>query len=125
MSRAYDLGKWGGKTALGESRNITLTVPQVGDNFVLFWTNTALTLASSIATVRGTSPSVTFSIYSGANRDGTSNNIMLNSNVCTNTTTGFIPGAYTNTAIAASTFVWVYISAVSGTVDEFNLSLRF
>lgn len=124
MTYAATLGGWAGKTALGDNRAIALASPAANDSVTMFWTNTAITVSSLLAVVSGTTPSVTFSVYSGTDRSGTGNTVILNSNVCTNTTGGFIPGTLGSTAIAANSFVWVYINAVSGTVSEFSLTMR-
>ena len=106
--------------------SITILDPVNTDSVTMFWAPGALTIAEFKAVVRGSTPSVTASIYSATDRTATTTT-HINANVFANATTGnLIAGAsMTSTAIAANSFVYINITAVSGTVNEFHGTLRF
>ena len=102
-------------------RSITIAGPQIGDSFTLFRTSGATTIASAVALVSG--GSVTYELRYAADRT-TAGTLATVSDTVTNTTTGDI-AAMQNQPIPADRYVWIEITAVSGTVNEFNLSVAF
>ena len=106
------------------SKSITILDPINTDSVTIFHTRDALTVSTVRAVVRGSSPSVTFSIYSATDRTATTTT-HLAANVCSNTTTGNTLTSFGSTAIAANSFVYLTVTAVSGTVNEFHASVSF
>jgi hypothetical protein len=104
-------------------KSISITSPVVGDDFTLFRADTDVTLTAVVAVLQGSaSPSVTFVIKYAASRTASGTAATISTTV-TSTTTG------TNVAIdqmpiPADSFVWLEISAVSGTVDELSVTLE-
>jgi hypothetical protein len=73
--------------------------------------------------LRGTSPSITFSLSSGGDRTTvTTNNV--NGQTVTNTTTG-TSVTLANTAVSANNFIWLRITAISGTVTEAHFTINY
>jgi hypothetical protein len=102
-------------------RSITIAGPQVGDSFTLFRTSGVTTIASAVALVSG--GSVTYELRYAADRT-TAGTLATISDTVTNTTTGD-SATVQNQPIPSGRYVWLNITAVSGTVNEFNLSVAF
>jgi hypothetical protein len=102
-------------------RSITIAGPQIGDSFTLFRTTRSTTITSAVALVSG--GSVTYELRYAADRT-TAGTLATVSDTVTNTTTGDA-ATVQNQPIPASRYVWVEITGVTGTVDEFNLSVAF
>jgi len=106
-----------------QSKAISVPEPTATDDITLFFTNTALTISSVVVVLRGTSPSITFSLSSGGNRTTvTTNNV--NGQTVTNTTTG-TSVTLANTAVSANNFIWLRITAISGTVTEAHFTINY
>ena len=116
------LNRWESKAPVNDApRSITIAGPQIGDSFTLFRTSRETTIASAVALVSGYS--VTYELRYAADRT-TAGTLATVSDVVTNTTTGD-SATVQNQPIPADRYVWIEITAVSGTVDEFNLSVAF
>jgi hypothetical protein len=116
------LNRWESKApANGAPRSITIAGPLVGDSFTLFRTSRETTITSAVALVSG--GSVTYELRYAADRT-TAGTLATISDVVTNTTTGD-SATVQNQPIPADRYVWIEITAVSGTVSEFNLSVAF
>lgn len=103
-------------------RSITVAAPIAGDNFTIFRTEASTTIGQVLALVRGTTPSVTFVLKAGTDRNAAGTAITV-SEAITNTTTGE-EVAIINQPIPAGYYVWLEITAVSGTPSEFNVSIE-
>ena len=116
------LNRWDSKAPVNDApRSITIAGPLVGDSFTLFRTSRETTIASAVALVSG--GSVTYELRYAADRT-TAGTLATISDVVTNTTTGD-SATVQNQPIPADRYVWLNITAVSGTVNEFNLSVAF
>jgi hypothetical protein len=102
-------------------RSITIAGPQIGDSFTLFRTSGETTITSAVALV--SSGSVTYELRYAADRT-TAGTLATASDIVTNTTTGD-SATVQNQPIPSGRYVWVEITAISGTVAEFNLSVAF
>lgn len=114
----YNNGQW---VDASDSKSVTIAGPQAGDSFTLFRTARSTTIAEVVALVSG--GSVTYELRYDANRTS-AGALAIVPDTVTNTTTGDT-ATVQNQPIASGRFVWVEITAVSGTVDEFNLSVSF
>jgi hypothetical protein len=104
-------------------RSITIADPQPGDNFTIFRTDTETTISAVTALVSGTAPSVTYELRYASNR--TSTGVLATvSETVTNSTIGD-PATVQNQPIPADSYVWLIITAVSGTVGELNITVAF
>ena len=102
-------------------RSITIAEPQAGDSFTLFRTTQSTVITSAIALV--SNGSVTYELRYAADRT-TAGTLATTSDTVTNITTGD-SATVQNQPIPADRYVWIEITAVSGTVAEFNLSVAF
>lgn len=107
----------------GPPKSITLPFPISGDSFTLYRTDAELSFEEIIATVQGTSnPAVSLSLSYGADRSAANTPLVANTSV-TNTTNGqSLP--LSNQPILADNYIRYFISSISGTVTELNLSFR-
>lgn len=104
-------------------RSMTVAGPKTNDSFTIFRTDTETTISSVVAVVSGSSPSVTYEIRYGANRSG-SGTLAIVADTVINTTTGDT-ATVQNQPIPANSYVWLVVTAVSGTVGELNVTLAF
>jgi len=105
----------------GIPRSITIAGPQVGDSFTLFRTTQSAIITSAVALV--SNGSVTYELRYAADRTA-AGTLAIAADTVTNITTGD-SATVQNQPIAADLYVWVEITAVTGTVEEFNLSIAF
>lgn len=101
-------------------RSITIAGPLAGDSFTLFRTTVETTVESMTAVVSGGSVAYEIRYASDRSTAGT----LVASDTVTNTTTGD-SATLQNQPIPAGCYVWVQVTAVTGTVNEFNLSIGF
>lgn len=105
-------------------RSITIAEPQNGDSFTLFKTDREISISSVTGLVRGTSsPSVTYELRYASDRS-TSGTLATVSDTVTNSTTGDV-ATVQNQPIPSGRYVWINITGVTGTVNEFNVSIAF
>lgn len=104
-------------------KSITIPSPVAGDDFTLFRTDTETTLAAVYAVLQGTSsPSVTFVLRYAADRTAVGTLATVSTAITSTTTGTSVP--VQQMPIPADRFVWLEITAVSGTVSELNLTLE-
>jgi hypothetical protein len=112
-----------GAAGINFPRSITIVEPVINDAFTVFYTTANTTISSVRALVQGIAPSVTFVLKADPDRNA-AGTAVITSTTATNTTTG-IEAVIINQPIPVDHYVWVEITAVSGTVTEFNLSIAF
>ena len=103
------------------ARSATVAEPQTGDSFTLFKATRDTTLRDVSAIVSG--GSVTYEIRYAADRS-TAGTLAIVADTVTNTTTG-ATATLQNQPIPVDSWVWLEITAVSGVVDELNVSVAF
>jgi hypothetical protein len=102
-------------------RSITIAGPQAGDAFTLFRTEGDASLSNVVGLVSG--GSVTYELRYATDRTA-AGTLATVSDTVTNTTTGDA-ATVQNQPMPPSSYVWVKITGVSGSVNEFNLSVAF
>ena len=103
------------------ARSATVAEPQTGDSFTLFKATRDTTLRDVSALVSG--GIVTYEIRYAADRS-TAGTLAIVADTVTNTTTG-ATATLQNQPIPVGSWVWLEITAVSGVVDELNVSVAF
>jgi len=101
---------------------ITIELPRVDDEFTLFYTQQSTTLSQVLGVVRGTGASVTFELRYAADRSA-AGTLATVPEAITNTTTGE-QVTIQNMPIPADRYVWIKVTAMSGTVSELNVSVE-
>lgn len=109
-----------GPAAPSLPRSITIAGPQPDDSFTFFRTVAETNITSVTALV--SSGSVQYELRYGADR--TTAGTLAATDTVTNTTTGD-SATLQNQPVPSGQYVWVRILAVSGTVNEFNVSIGF
>lgn len=104
-------------------RSVTIAGPKVNDTFTIFRTNVQTTITSVVGLVAGSTPSVTYEIRYGTDRSA-AGTLAITADTVTNTTTGD-SATVQNQPIPANSYVWLVITAVSGTVGELNVTIAF
>jgi len=144
-STEYETGAWDGKfittaaapndwlsvqdTSLLQNRDsmtnrtLTLEEPTVSDDITIFRTDVAIVMQEVIAFSTGTSPDTTYDIKYSTDRSaaGTS---LVSSEQTTSVSTGDV-ATISNVNIPANSFVWLEVSAASGTDVYLSLDIRY
>lgn len=118
-----DLQRWENKPPANASapRSATIAEPQAGDKFTLFKTTRSTTINKVLAVVSG--GGITYEIRYATDRSA-AGTLAIVADTVTNTTTGDV-ATLQNQPVPTDTWVWLHITAVSGTVDEFNVGVAF
>ena len=116
------LGATGVQGTTAIQRNAMWENPTNTDNMFLFVAKAAMTLVDVRACIVG-GTSVTWNLYKDASRAGAGTNLFTSSQVTNETTT---PSTLTpnTTSISAGDVVFVKVSAVSGVVTQFDLTIN-
>ncbi len=104
---------------------IDVPSPVNTDKITFFWVNTAITILELRTVVRGSSPSVTHTWYFGADRTGASNTVIQSGIQTSNVTQGNSLTSFACSSVTANTFIWFDVTATSGTVSEFHVTMRY
>lgn len=93
----------------------------------MFFTTAALTVSKLVAVLPGgaSTPSCTFHIRHGSDISATGTALITSPSAVTNTSTGTAVTSFNNASISAGSFVWVEVTAVSGTVPALSVTLEF
>lgn len=112
--------------ALVNTKSVQIQSPTGSENLTLFFTNKAIKLIEIHDVVQGTTPSLTWNIAWGVSRDTQDSKAWVGMlDRVTNSTTGSSTSTFDNSSIPANSWVWLTSSSVSGTVDDFNMTLQF
>ena len=103
---------------------ITIPSPGASEDATIFFTNVAITAAQVAVVVRGTTPSVTWNLYHNTDRSA-AGNTLFSAGQTTTTESGSELTPDDDVTIPANSWVWIQTSAVSGTVDEISVAVRY
>jgi hypothetical protein len=101
-------------------RSITIASPATDDTFTVFRTMVDIKITEIVGLVSG--GSVAYELRYATDR--TAAGTLIASGTVTNTTTG-ASQTVSVSSVASGNYVWVKLTAVSGSPAEFNLSLNF
>jgi hypothetical protein len=110
---------------LNITKAITVESPTDSEDISLFFTPQDITVNEMVAVLRGTTPSVTWTIRHGSDRSATGDEVVTSGTTTTNSTTGDKITSFNDPTIPSGSFVWFETTAQSGTVDELNLTLIY
>jgi len=121
-------GTWSippGGSAATLTKSVTAEDPTASENISMFYTNVAITVTQITSVIQGTT-SVTFDIEHGTSRaTATGTGVIGTDVVCNSSTTGVVTTTFTDDTIPADSFVWLSTSAISGTPDEFHVTVEY
>ncbi len=116
--------EWGTAVPLGVAATIpthqkAIILEAVGssEDVSIFYTSVAITISAMAAVVRGSTPSVTWTIRHDPDRSVTGAEVVT-SGTTTTTESGETISSFNDATIPAASWVWLETTAQTGTVDE-------
>lgn len=106
-------------------KGITIDSPTSSEDITMFFTDKAITITQINAIVRGTTPSVTWTIRHDTDRSLTGNEVVTSGTTTTSTTTGSEVSSFNDATIPAGSWVWFETTAQTGTVNELNVTIEY
>jgi len=107
------------------SKSISIIGPTSSENITIFNANEDYEIVEMVAVLRGSStPSVTWTVRKDSSRAGTGTEVVTGGTTTTSTTTGSVVTSFNSNPISNGQFVWLAITAKSGTVDEYHLTIH-
>lgn len=106
----------------GGSKVIAIESPVVGSESG-FYTENGFTVSRVQAAVRGTTPSVTWTLRFASTRDAVGTEIITGGATTSDVANGSSHILFSNAAIPADSFVWLEVTGASGTVDGLEVTL--
>ena len=107
------------------SKSITVESPTASEDISIFFTNRAITVTEMRAVVRGTTPSVTWTIRHGTDRSAAGAEVVTSGTTTTSQTTGSDVTTFNDATIVADSFVWLETTAATGTNDELHITIFY
>lgn len=118
--------KTGGVPAtIRREKSITIEDPTASEDINLLFTNRAVTITEMRAVVRGSSPSVTWTIRHGTDRSATGAEVVTGGTATTSQSTGSDVTSFNDETVVADSFVWVETTAQTGTVEEIAITIFY
>lgn len=106
------------------TKSITLESPTASEKVILFFSTIALTVSQIRSVIIG-GTNITFSIRYGTDVSQAGTEVVIGGIQTSNTTTGLSTTSFNSASIPADRFIWITTSAVTGTVGQLHVSLRF
>jgi hypothetical protein len=114
------------RNVLGEhSKSITIESPTGSEDISIFFTNKAITITEIRAVVRGSSPSVDWTIRHGTSRSAAGAEVVTGGTTTTDESTGSDVTTFDDETVIADSFVWLGTTVQTGTVDELALTIVY
>lgn len=111
---------------LHKEKSITIESPTSSEDISMFFTNKAITVTEMRAVLVGSStPSVTWTVRHGTDRNGTGAEVVTSGTTTTSTTTGSDVTSFNDATIVADSFVWLETTAQSGTVGQLHITIFY
>lgn len=107
------------------SKSITIESPTATEDISMFFTNRAVTITEMRAVVRGTTPSVTWTIRHGTSRSAAGAQVVTGGTATTDESTGSDVTSFNDATIVADSFVWLETTAQTGTVVELHVTIFY
>jgi hypothetical protein len=107
------------------TKAVTVESPGASEDITMFFTDDAITITQLNAIVRGTTPSVTWTIRHATDRSATGNEVVTGGTATTSQTTGSEVTSFNDATIPAGSWVWLETTAQTGTVNELNVTLEY
>ncbi len=107
-------------------KSITVEDPTATEDISIFFTSTAITISEMRAVVRGTTPSVTWTIrHNATDRSVAGNEVVTSGTTTTSESAGSDVTSFNDATIPADSFVWLETTGQTGTVDELHVSIIY
>jgi len=106
------------------AKKLRLESPTVAGEEDSFYTENGFTVSRIVAAIRGSaSPSVTWTVRFASTRDAAGTEVNIGGVTTNDLSNGSSIILFDNAAIPADSFVWLEVTAVSGTVDELDVTI--
>jgi hypothetical protein len=104
-------------------KGITLDSPTASDDVSIGFTILPITISQLTAVVRGSTPSLTWTLRHDPDRSAVGNEVVTGGTVTTSESTGSVVTVFDDATIPANSYYWLETTAKSGTVSELHLSI--
>ena len=115
-------------TNVKQVKGLTIQTPTATENVAIFFTTQAITIEAVEGVMIGASQSVTLELNYGASR-ATADGTIVASNVFDSGDAGYQTTGFTftlnTTSIPANSYIWLTTSAVSGTINDLNITITY
>jgi len=105
------------------TKTITIEAPTASEDITIYRTDVAITVNEVIAVSTGTSPSTTYQLKHGTDRDAAGTNLTTSA-ATTSKTTGNT-ATLSTAAIPANSWIWLETTAASGTSVILSIDIRY
>lgn len=112
----------GGAAGKNTTRNMTIENPTAADNFVLFYTEVALTALQLNMVMQGAT-SVTVTVKFDSDRSAAGTELNTGGTLVNNTTVGQEITSFDEDAIPAGSWIWIETTALVGTPTSLSVNL--
>lgn len=103
-------------------KSVTIRYPSGDDDVILFFVNAEAMIQQITASVRGSTPSISYNLTYGSSENGPWTSVFSGSQTVTSS---LISTSFSNGTIPANSYVRLTTSAKSGDVDELAISIDF
>lgn len=107
------------------TKGVTIPEPTATEDITLFFTDDAITITQLNAVVRGTSPSVTWTIRHGTDRSATGAEVVTSGTTTTSVSSGSEVTSFNDSTVPAGSWIWLETTGASGTNDELSVSIEY
>jgi len=120
-----DIGPTGPQGPSGP-KSVTIVYPTASEDVTLFYTESQLTISRISSVFIGTGGStVDFTIRYDSDRTSTGTEVITGGITCSSSTTSNNETVFNNATIPANNFIWLETSSITGSVQEFHITLTF
>lgn len=106
-------------------KSLKVDSPVASSKHIVLFTDKEITIQEIRSLVLGATPSLQYSIVYGSDVSTSGTPIVTAEITTTNTTNGLITSSFDNGIIGANNFIWITVSAITGTVDQLFITLTF
>jgi len=104
---------------------LVVEFPRLNENISIFFTDVAISINKLVAVIRGSSvPSLTWTIRHNPSRSAIGSEVITDGTTTT-TSTGQVVTTFDDATIPANSFIWFETTAMSGTIDEFSVTIVY
>lgn len=108
------------------SKAITVENPTSSEDISIFFTQRAITVSEIRSVLVGSdTPSVTWTIRHGTDRSAAGAEVVTGGTTTTSITSGSDVTSFNDATIVADSFVWLEITAKSGTVGQISITIVY
>jgi hypothetical protein len=104
---------------------LTVESPSDSEDISIFKAPADISITEMTAVVRGSTPSVTWTVRHSTDRSAAGNEVVTSGTTTTSASTGSVVTSFNDATIPDGSFVWFETTATSGTIEEIHLTIEF